>query len=248
VVRPDGIRVQNILMADSLMQRFLQTIWGTAGGLSLQYLLVDDVSVSAILRMVEKADRGHVLNAPKLTLFNTQRGNTLISNQMAYIRDFNVQIGGAQVVPDPEIAVVNDGISMDVRPIVSPDRRFVTLELRPTVAVLTPPPPAIATIETVIGGTAAGAPPGRVIQIETPEIEVQRLRTTVVVPDRGTMIVGGLTVFFDVDTKSEVPLWRNIPILGTLGSEKILGRDRNQLLIIVRAEIVIPDEREEEAY
>lgn len=248
VNRPYGIRVQNVMMADQVVQRFLQTVWGTAGGLSLQYLLVDDVSVSAILKMVEKTNRGHVLNAPKLTLFNTQRGNTLISNQLAYVRDYNVQIGGAQVVPDPEIGVVNDGISMDVRPIVSPDRRYITLEMRPTVAVLTPPPPSIATIETVIGGTAVGAPPGRVLEIETPEIEVQRIRTTVVVPDRGTMIIGGLTIFFDVDEKSEVPLWRNLPIIGFLGSERFQGRQRQQLLIIVRAEIIIPDEKEQEAF
>ena len=248
VTRPYGIRVQNVMMADQVVQRFLQEVWGTAGGLSLQYLLVDDVSVSAILRMVEKTSRGHILNAPKLTLFNTQRGNTLISNQLAYVRDFNVQIGGAQVVPDPEIGVVNDGISMDVRPIVSPDRRFITLEMRPTVAILTPTPPSIATIQTVIGGTAVGAPPGRVLDIETPEIEVQRIRTTVVVPDRGTMIIGGLTIFFDVDEKSEVPLWRNLPIIGFLGSERFQGRQRNQLLILVRAEIIIPDEKEQEAF
>lgn len=248
VTRPYGIRVQNIMMIDSILQRFLQTVWGTAGGLTLQYLLVDDVSVSAILKMVQKTNRGHLLSAPKLTLFNTQRGNTLISNQLAYIRDFNVQIGGAQIVPDPEIGVVNDGVSMDVRPIVSPDRRFITLELRPTVALLVPRPPSIATIPTVIGGIAQGGAQGRVIDIETPSIEVQRVRTTVVVPDRGTMIVGGLTIFFDTNSKAEVPLWRNIPILGWLGSERIEGRERQQLLILVRAEIIIPSEKEDEAF
>lgn len=250
VVRPYGARVQNLMFADSLLSRFLQTVWGTAGGLTMQYILVDDVSVSAILRAVEKHERGHILNAPRLTLFNTQRGNTLISNQMTYIRDFNVQLGGANVVPDPEVAVVSDGISLDVRPIVSPDRRYVTLELRPTVATLTPTPPNIATIPTVIGGTTttAGQQPGRVVNIETPQIRVQRIRTTVVVPDRGTMIIGGLALYFEVKAESSVPFWRNIPVLGLLGSEDFHGKQRNQLLIIVRAQIIIPSEEEQKRF
>jgi general secretion pathway protein D len=269
-IRPYGMRVQNIMFADQLIQRFLQTIWGTAGGLSLQYLLVDDVSVAAILRMVEKTDRGHVLNAPRLTLFNGQRGNTLIANQLSYIRDFNVQVGGTIIVPDPEIAVINDAISLEVQPVVSSDRRFITLELKPTVAVLTPPPPAIATLQTVVGGTgqqavgggagavggaggvgggaAGGTGLGRVLNIEAPSINVQQVQTTVVMPDKGTMIVGGLTTYYDTDAESSIPLWRNLPILGFLGSERFQGRQRRQLLIIVKAEIVIPSEHEEQAF
>ena len=65
-----------------------------------------------------------------------------------------------------------------------------------------------------------------------------------VVPDRGTLMIGGLTSYFDEDAESSIPIWRSIPIVGNLGSLKIKGLQRKQSLIIVRARIIIPDEEE----
>ena len=42
-------------------------------------------------------------------------------------------------------------------------------------------------------------------------------------------------------------VWRKLAlpsILGNLGSEKVKGRQRRQLLILLRAKIIIPDEEE----
>ena len=44
-----------------------------------------------------------------------------------------------------------------------------------------------------------------------------------VVPDRGTLMIGGLTSYFDEDAESSIPIWRSIPIVGNLGSLKIKG-------------------------
>jgi len=65
-------------------------------------------------------------------------------------------------VLDPEVGFVSDGISLDVRPIVTHDRRYVMLEMRPISALLFPTPPAIASIRVPIGMTGTGdkdAPP-----------------------------------------------------------------------------------------
>ena len=80
--------------------------------------------------------------------------------------------------------------------------------------------------------------------IETPILNIQRIRTTVVVPDRGTLMLGGLTVYFDMDTESSVPVWRHVPILGVIGSNKYKGRQRRQFLSLVRVKIIIPAEEE----
>ncbi len=244
VARAMGARVQNIMTNDFLVQRFYQTVLGPLGGASLQYTLLDDISLEMILRMTSRSERNHVLTAPKLTLFNTQRGNFRISNQMAYVRDYDVQIATAAVALDPIVDVVSDGISLDVRPIISADRRFVTLELRPTVATLFPSPPNIFFIETNVVVPGAPVTDPFPVRIETPVINIQRVRTTVVVPDRGTLMIGGLTSYFDQDAESSIPIWRSIPILGNLGSMKLKGLQRKQSLIIVRARIIIPDEEE----
>jgi Flp pilus assembly secretin CpaC/tetratricopeptide (TPR) repeat protein len=244
VQRAMGARIQNIMIGDFLVNRFFNRVLRPDGGATLQYTLLDDVSFETIVRLVSRSEKNHVLTAPKLTLFNTQRGNFRISNQMAYVRDYDIQIATAAVALDPIVDVVSDGISLDVRPIVSADRRFVTLELRPTVAQLFPAPPGIFSITTNV--TAPGAPitDALPITIETPIVNIQRIRTTVVVPDRGTLLLGGLTVFFDEDAESSIPIWRSVPILGNIGSLKVKGLQRKQTLIICRVRIIIPGEEE----
>ncbi|RPH44936.1 MAG: hypothetical protein EHM91_07925, partial [Planctomycetota bacterium] len=244
IARSMGARIQNIMTSDFLLNRFFGRVIRPDGGGTIQYTLLDDVSFETIVRLVSRSSRNHILTAPKLTLFNTQRGNFRISNQMAYVRDYDIQIATAAVALDPIVDVVSDGISLDVRPIVSADRRFVTLELRPTVAQLFPAPPGIFSITTNV--TAPGAPitDALPITIETPIVNIQRIRTTVVVPDRGTLLLGGLTSFFDEDEESSIPIWRSVPIIGNLGSLKVKGLSRRQTLIICRVRIIIPGEEE----
>ena len=244
IARSMGARIQNIMTSDFLINRFFARVMRPDGGGTIQYTLLDDVSFETIVRLVSRSSRNHILTAPKLTLFNTQRGNFRISNQMAYVRDYDIQIATAAVALDPIVDVVSDGISLDVRPIVSADRRFVTLELRPTVAQLFPAPPGIFSITTNV--TAPGAPitDALPITIETPIVNIQRIRTTVVVPDRGTLLLGGLTSFFDEDEESSIPIWRSVPIIGNLGSLKVKGLSRRQTLIICRVRIIIPGEEE----
>jgi type II secretory pathway component GspD/PulD (secretin) len=244
IQRRMGARVQHIMTNDFLVNRFYNSSLRPLGGGTLQFTLLDDVSLEAVMRLVSRSERSHVLTAPKLTLFNTQRGNVRISNQMAYIRDWDVQIATAAVVLDPVIDVVSDGISLDVRPIVSADRRFVTMELRPTVATLFPAPPNIFFVTTNV--TTPGAPitDALPIRIETPIVNIQRIRTTVVCPDRGTLMLGGLSLLFDEDVESSIPIWRSVPIVGNLGSEKVKGLARKTTMCIVRVRIIIPDEEE----
>ena len=244
IVRNMGARIQNIMVNDQILQRFYQTALSPLGGLSLQYTLLDDISLEAIVRLVSRSTRQHMLTAPKLTLFNTQRGNIRIANQFAYIKDYDIQVAVAAAAADPIPSVVTDGISLDVRPIVSADRRFVTIELRPTVATLFPLPPQVFGLNISVAIPGNIVTPTLTLLIETPILNVQALRTTVIIPDRGTLLIGGLTVYFEEAAQSSVPLLRNVPILGNLGSEKVKGRQRRQLLILLRAKIIIPDEEE----
>ena len=242
VARNMGARVQHVMINDFLVNRFYQQVLRPLGGATLQYTLLDDVSLEMILRLVSRSERNHVLTAPRLTLFNTQRGNFRISNQVAYVRDYDVQIATAALALDPVVDVVSDGISLDVRPVVSADRRFVTLELRPTVAVLYPAPNNIPFIITNVIAPGQPVTDPAPIVIDTPIVHINRIRTTVVVPDRGTVMLGGMTIFFEENAESSIPVWRNVPVLGNLGSLKVKGLQRRQTLAIVTARIIIPDE------
>ena len=56
------------------------------GGGSFQATYIDDLSMSVILRLTEKSQRIRELTAPSLTVFNTQRANLTVVNQISFIR------------------------------------------------------------------------------------------------------------------------------------------------------------------
>ena len=84
-----------------------------------------------VLRAVSKSERVELVTSPRITVYNTARGNLSVLNQVAYVQDFNVEIAQAASIADPIVNIVQDGVTLDVRPVVSADRRFITLELRP---------------------------------------------------------------------------------------------------------------------
>jgi Flp pilus assembly secretin CpaC/predicted TPR repeat methyltransferase len=205
-----------------------------SGGLSFQGTYLDKTQVEVILRAVEKNDRATLVTAPRLTAFNGQRANVTILNQQSYISDFDVEIAQASQIGDPIVQVIRDGTILDLRPVVSSDRRFITMELRPTIAVLTRP---IATFQT----TLANGPP---VTIQLPELAVQRVRTTVTVPDGGTLLLGGLKFLQEQRLDSTVPFMDKIPIASFFFSRKGTYLEKRNVLILIRARILRPEENE----
>ena len=230
-----------------------------AGG-TLEFSILNDISVNAIINAVKQDSRSQQVVAPQLTLFNTQRGNVTVSRQIAYIKDVEPQTSTDSVAPDPEIGVVNDnGFILDVRPIVSADRRYITLELRPTITDLidrTPDAPGpFEEFNVLIGATVGGAggvtgiavvPVESTIQV--PTVERKTVRTTVAIPDGGTLMVGGVTSVTDSTRKSGVPVLSDIPVAGILGSQDENFEDRFRIIILVTGNITIMEEVEKRRF
>ncbi|MCG3133497.1 MAG: hypothetical protein HMLKMBBP_00675 [Planctomycetes bacterium] len=204
------------------------------GGLSFQGTMIDDTQLEVILRAVEKNDRSTLVMAPRLTAYNGQRANITVLNQISYISDFDVEIAQAAQIGDPIVQTLRDGVILDLRPTVTADRRFITMELRPTVAIITRP---LATFQT----TLANGPP---VTIQLPELQVQRVRTTVTMPDGGTLLLGGLKFFEERRLESSVPWFDKVPVLNFVLSRKGTYTERKNVLVLIRARIVRPEENE----
>ncbi|MHC5080808.1 MAG: hypothetical protein ACYTHN_17505 [Planctomycetota bacterium] len=208
-----------------------------SGGLSMQWVYLDDVQLEAIFRSVRKSERINMVTAPKITAFNTQRVNISLLNQIAYIRDFDVEVAQFIEIGDPIVGRLDEGVILDVRPIVSANRRYITLELRPTVARVVRP---IPTFQTTLGAQMSTP-----VFLHLPELKVQKVQTTVTVPDGGTIMLGGLKSAREEDMKSEVPFLHNIPILNFLFSRKGRLHMRKNLIVLVKAEITMCEEQED---
>ncbi len=205
-----------------------------AGGLSLQYVFLDDSELETILRAVEKQDRSEEIAAPRLLIYNNTRANMQVLRQTSFIRDYEVEIAQAAAVANPVVDVVKDGVVLDVRPVVSADRRFITMELRPTVMELDLPIPEFVTTLGV----------GQPVSIQLPRTTLQRVRTTINMPDGATVMLGGTKLSHKQDLQATVPILGQIPFVNFLFGRKGTSIDNRKLLILIRAAIVIPAEHE----
>ncbi|MEM7306526.1 MAG: hypothetical protein AAF682_07645 [Planctomycetota bacterium] len=206
-----------------------------SGGLSFQWTYLNDLQLEMVLRAVAKSERVELVTAPRLLVFNTARSNLTVLNQVAYVQDYDVEIAQAASIADPVINVVEDGVILDVRPVVSADRRYITLELRPTVAELKRP---IDEITTTLGNAGNG------VTIQLPELEVSRARTSVPMPDGGTVLLGGFKIRESQDLRSGVPILNKIPLVSFFFERKGNFVSNRKLLILLKANIVIPEEHE----
>lgn len=217
--------------------RGLGTRLTTEGGLSFQYTHVDGSQWQAILTAVRKSTKASVVSSPRITVFNTQRSFVSVLNQFAYVKDYDVEVAAQIVAADPEIGTVQDGLVLDVRPTVSHDRRYVTLEMRPTVSFLVKPIPS----RTIgLGGSASAE-----VRIQMPNITLHQAETTVRVPDRGAVVIGGLKTINIQDLRSETPILSKIPILSFFFSRKGKAEELRGMVIVAKATILDLQEEEE---
>jgi type II secretion system protein D len=79
--------------------------------------------------------------------------------------------------------------------------------------------------------------------VTVPEIFTQELNTTVIVPDRSTILLGGLVTQQDTKNVAGVPFVSTIPLLGTLFKSTSDTTNRKELVVLIQPSVV-SDEKE----
>ncbi|MDF1665700.1 MAG: hypothetical protein P1V97_28330, partial [Planctomycetota bacterium] len=130
------------------------------------------------------------------------------------------------------------GAILDVRPTVSYDRKYVTMELRPTIAQQTG---TRSSIVTLAGGNTS-------IPIELPTIVVQKIRTSVTVPDGGSVMIGGMKNLQSQYNETSVPLLGRVPILKNFFRRQGSAALKSSQVVLIKAKITILRELEEETF
>jgi tetratricopeptide (TPR) repeat protein len=197
------------------------------GGMTAQWTFLDDLEVSAIMRAVEKTSDFQLVNNQQLSVHNTQRANVSVLNQKAYIQDFDVEVAQFQAVADPQVNVLIEGVVLDVRPTIHHDRKYLTLEIQPTVAKVV----ALRIYSSTLGGNTAP------VEFQLPELEVQSVFTTAVIPDGGSILLGGLSNIRNVERRAEVPWLAKIPLVGFFFKSEGYNDENKTLMILIRAHI-----------
>ncbi len=87
-------------------------------------------------------------------------------------------------------------------------------------------------------------PPG----YQQPELQITSIRTSVSVPDGGTLLLGGQTIAGEIEVEAGVPILSKIPFLKRLFTNRSMAKDEQVLLILVKPTIIIAREAERKQF
>jgi len=219
---------------------------GTTTGLNLTYQIFGGSFIEGFLKAVQESDEAETVTAPKITLSNTQRGTIKVVTTSSYIESYTI----VSQTPQPVMAEIDDGTTFSVRPVVSADRKYVSLEVHPVITSVTfeDEPFTTGGATSDQGGAVTDA---NVNQIQIPTTVKQELSVTVSVPDKGILMIGGLGKSSETKSSKGVPILSKIPIVKRLFSSNTIDRDiatSGNLIILIKPTILIREEEESRAF
>ncbi|MGE3171131.1 MAG: hypothetical protein AB7O97_00810 [Planctomycetota bacterium] len=198
----------------------------TDGGLTASWTWLDDIQLNMVLQAIEKQEEAEVVNSQILSVLDRERGHVAVINQTAYVRDFDVEVAQASFIADPKVDVIQDGIVLDVQPVIEQSRKYIVLNLNPTIAELTRPIPTFTT--SLAGSTLP-------VTLQLPNLTVTSFATTARVPDGGTVLLGGLRQVLTKERRAEVPLLARLPLLSFFFKQEGMADENRSLMVMVRA-------------
>jgi type II secretory pathway component GspD/PulD (secretin) len=236
---------------------------GSNGGLSLGLAFLSDIQVFMFMEAAQGDRRTNVMQAPKLTLFNGQTSTIQVQDFQFFVTNVTVVSVNGQVVFVPQnqpfpvgqipidgsLGAAGVGISMTIQAVVSADRRFVRLNLTPSLSTLASATVPLFPVTTFIVPTFEGGFQGQPIPftqfIQQPKFSFLNVQTTVSVPDGGTVLMGGLKTLSEGRNEFGPPVLSKIPYVNRLFKNVGYGREAQSMLIMVTPRIIINSEEEE---
>ncbi len=227
------------------------TVPGMDGGLSLGLAFLSDIQVFMFMEAAQGDRRLNVMQAPKLTMFNGQSANLSVNDFQFFITNVQPMFTAyGQPFFIPQNQAIPLGVTLTVQPVISGDRRFVRMNLNPSLTNLANAAVPLIPIEIPIPQVFATgiAPPGQDalfrIFLQQPTFTTINIQTTVSVPDGGTVLLGGLKTLSEGRSEYGPPILSKIPYIDRLFKNVGYGRDVQSLLIMVTPRIIINEEEE----
>jgi len=247
----------------------------TDGGVSLGLAFLSECQVQMFLEAAQGDTRTNVMHAPKLTALNGTSASMTVGDFQFFLTGITpVQVAGqlvfvpqnvpfltgtAQPIP-PNLSIQNGnlnftptspqtpGLGLFIQPVVSADRRFVRLNIQQSFTSLISgiqqvPITTIITPQFENGGTGQPVPFTQFLQ--QPRFSNLETQTVVVVPDGGTVVMGGLKYMTEGRNEFGPPVLSKIPYLNRLFKNVAYGREGRSILIMVTPRVIINREEQE---
>ncbi len=206
--------------------------------LSIFGSFLDNIQVDFLIRATQADSRTSVLTAPRLVVFNGGSAWVAVTIQQNFVSGLNPVVAQGAVAQAPTTQTIDAGASLFVRATVTADRRYVMMLVAPGVTRL-------LGLQSFAFSGGTGAFPAFV---QLPTLSAQRLQTVVSVPDGGTLLIGGQKLASETEVEAGVPILSKIPILKRVYSSRVMVKDEQTLLILIKPKILIQSEQEELAF
>ncbi len=195
----------------------------TSGGLVATYI-TDSKLFQALLNMFAQKNKVKILSTPTLLVLNNHPASIDVGTQVPVINSQATSInvpsptGGAGIIQS--VQYVNTGIILNVLPTIETNN-LVNLN---------------------IYQEDSSAEPNNTSGINSPIILTRNINTTVVVPNGGTVILGGLISQQKGTGISEIPILGDIPVLGNLFKNTSINNTKTELIIMLTPYIITDTE------
>ncbi|WP_162659662.1 type II secretion system protein GspD [Tuwongella immobilis] len=221
---------------------------GDNGGLSLGLAFLNDIQVFMFMEAAQGDRRINVMQAPKLTLFSGQTSTISIQDVQFFVNNVTIATVNGQVVFIPQNTPLPYGVTVTIQAVVSGDRRFVRLNLIPTLTSLASTNVPLFPITSFITPQTLGGLPGQPVPftqfVQQPGFTSVQIQTTVSVPDGGTVLLGGLKTLSEGRNEFGPPVLSKIPYVNRAFKNTGYGRDTQSLMLMVTPRIIINSEEE----
>ncbi|HOQ04049.1 MAG TPA: type II and III secretion system protein [Anaerohalosphaeraceae bacterium] len=214
---------------------------------------LDNLQVEFLIRATQMHRNTKSLSAPKAMVMNGESANIEVITERRIKTDasfttetLTTLAGTDRTVAyfEHDIEDFDTGVRLNIMPTITEDKKYVLLRIITYMDMLT-------NLET---DTAVGLMPtpeggGEIVteDYSLPTIQTSSIETRVSVPDRGTVLLGGLTMTGEYEIEAGVPALSKLPILGRLFSNRSTVKDKSILLILVKPTIVLREEAEQDA-
>lgn len=200
---------------DNKAQAVTSTVGGTAGPAGLKVGIVSD-DVSVFLRVLDEVTDSTVLARPKIMALNRQRAQVLVGARIGYLSTTATETTTTQTVE-----FLDTGIELVFRPFISRNG-MIRLELSPSVSE--------ASLRSITDAN------GLIVTI--PDELTNEITTNVRVKDGETVVLGGLFREQSRNTRRQVPVLGDIPLVGAAFRGQDDRVERQEIMFLITPSIV----------
>ncbi|TAK94664.1 MAG: hypothetical protein EPO07_16380 [Verrucomicrobia bacterium] len=200
----------------------------TSGGFTPGIGFLNADGVHAVLSFMNASADAKVISAPRTVTLDNETAHISVTRASPII---NVTPGTANTTGGSTITYTNLGVILDVTPRISANS-FVNLKVVPEVSRI------FDRISRQVGNSANGT----ANVFEADEYDIRKIETHVMIPSGNTLVMGGLVQDDVRNTSTKVPVFGDIPVLGSAFRSSGKSRQKSNLLVFITPTIVQDDD------